>query len=114
MSIFLLIRIGRDHLIVIISLLECLTPGLHLENILFRKLHVREHFLQSCQHDVIFLNSFLLIVVRRLNTEQVISEGRDHEQLLQNAIHVARVPQIFEAKELLVLIGLEVRLYAPG
>jgi hypothetical protein len=56
------------------------------------------------QHVVINVKSLILLDVLLgmvVNAEQVVSEGRDHEELLEHRVHVADAPQVPQTHVLL-------------
>ena len=80
------------------------------------ELQVSNQFLHLVHH--VIINLFALVVFQVfwlavVNAEQVVAEGRDHEELLHHAIHVADAAQIAQADVLLVALRLDLRNVAP-
>jgi hypothetical protein len=64
--------------------------------------------LQLVKHIVVHLLILMLHQILSLpviSTEQVVSEGRDVEELLEHRVHVANAPQIPQSHEVLVAVG---------
>lgn len=81
------------------------------------ELQVSNQFLHLVHHVIIHLFALVVFQVFWLpvvNAEQVVAEGRDHEELLHHAVHVADAAQIAQADVLLVALRLDLRNVVPS
>ena len=94
-----------------IELFEGVAEGNHVVVVALRGLQICNQFLSLIQHvvyDHLTLDQRLLGCLEGwllFNAEQIVAEGWDHEELLEDAIHVADVLQVHKTDILLIRAG---------